>query len=109
MAGLSYTLVSTYEQANTAEYFCISKGILSIGSYPLLDTIYLFDILALCGLVWDRRSDFELVLIYDVTIEGMLDIQLAEVMQRPTCLNTHSLTYFVKSKGMKDLEQRSPP
>ncbi|RPD70656.1 hypothetical protein L226DRAFT_514191 [Lentinus tigrinus ALCF2SS1-7] len=143
-AGLSYTLVSTYEQANAAavalarhptiildcegQDFGSSKGILSIlsiGSYPPSDTIYLFDILALRDkhnpflapllsllrnpninkLVWDGRSDFlELALTYDITIEGVLDIQLAEVMQRPTYLNTHSLTYFTKSKAvMKDI------
>ena len=146
--SMPYMLVSTYEQAKAAanalagystlildcegQDFGSSHGVLSIvsiGGYPVSDTVYLFDVLALREkhnpllgpllsilrnpyinkLVWDGRSDFlELALSYDITVEGVLDMQLAEVMQRSTDLNSHSLAYFRKSKPMMADIRRNP-
>ncbi|KAI0717810.1 ribonuclease H-like domain-containing protein [Cerioporus squamosus] len=144
-AGTSYTIITTYEQAAIAagalarystlildcegQDFGRPNGvlsILSIGTYPASDTVYLFDVLALQDkdnallasllsllrdpgvgkLVWDGRSDFlELGLTYGVVVEGILDMQLAEVMRRPSYLNNHALAYFSKSKAvMRDLQ-----
>ncbi|TFK80693.1 hypothetical protein K466DRAFT_503441 [Polyporus arcularius HHB13444] len=139
------TLISTYEQAAAAaqaltrystlildcegQDFNRPGGVLSIisvGTYPPSEIVYLFDVLALQDkenpllaplfcllsdpgvgkLVWDGRGDFlELWLTYGVVVEGILDMQLAEVIRRPAYMKSHTLNYFSKSKAvMRDLE-----
>ncbi|KAI0800016.1 hypothetical protein C8Q74DRAFT_385926 [Fomes fomentarius] len=110
---------------------CMPNGVLSIVSLadPMASDIHLFDVLALADkqnpslsslfsilcdklvtkLVWDGRHRFmEIADTYGVLIDGVLDVQIVEVMLRPkhklngSMRAKHTVDYFKKSQAVMD-------